>query len=161
MTVSDLVHCTNEPNVSIPHLANLLVERTQNANWVVVYKSLLTVHHLLAYGNEVSGRETLQKYTKWEINLCLENNSKFGITTTLFIKFISDLRSISRTAKYVFATVVYDNKLVYIIMPVYNTHVLYIRSCEEKWKWILYDNRSVCFNEFSMFMKFVEILIAI
>lgn len=49
----DLVHCTNEPNVSIPHLANLLVERTQNANWVVVYKALLTAHHLLAYGNEV------------------------------------------------------------------------------------------------------------
>lgn len=51
---TDLVHCTNEPNVSIPHLANLLVERTQNANWVVVYKSLITVHHLLAYGNEVN-----------------------------------------------------------------------------------------------------------
>ncbi|XP_034835887.1 phosphatidylinositol-binding clathrin assembly protein LAP isoform X12 [Maniola hyperantus] len=47
-----LVHCTNEPNVSIPQLANLLVERTQNTNWVVVYKSLITVHHLLAYGNE-------------------------------------------------------------------------------------------------------------
>ncbi|XP_014362853.2 phosphatidylinositol-binding clathrin assembly protein LAP isoform X2 [Papilio machaon] len=47
-----LVHCTNEPNVSIPQLANLLVERTQNTNWVVVYKALLTVHHLLAYGNE-------------------------------------------------------------------------------------------------------------
>lgn len=52
--ITDLVHCTNEPNVSIPHLANLLVERSQNANWVVVYKALLTVHHLLAYGNEVS-----------------------------------------------------------------------------------------------------------
>lgn len=52
--VSDLVHCTNEPNVSIPQLANLLVERTQNTNWVVVYKALITVHHLLAYGNEVS-----------------------------------------------------------------------------------------------------------
>jgi hypothetical protein len=51
---SDLVHCTNEPNVSIPHLANLLVERSQNANWVVVYKALITTHHLLAYGNEVS-----------------------------------------------------------------------------------------------------------
>ncbi|CRK98949.1 CLUMA_CG011982, isoform B, partial [Clunio marinus] len=47
-----LVHCTNEPNVSIPHLANLLVERSQNANWVVVYKALITTHHLLAYGNE-------------------------------------------------------------------------------------------------------------
>ncbi|VVC99587.1 unnamed protein product [Leptidea sinapis] len=34
-----LVHCTNEPNVSIPQLANLLVERTQNANWVVVYNN--------------------------------------------------------------------------------------------------------------------------
>ena len=50
---TDLVHCTNEPNVSIPQLANLLVERTQNTNWVVVYKALITVHHLLAYGNEV------------------------------------------------------------------------------------------------------------
>lgn len=53
-TLSDLVHCTNEPNVSIPHLANLLVERSQNANWVVVYKALITTHHMLAYGNEVS-----------------------------------------------------------------------------------------------------------
>ena len=25
----DLLHCTNEPNVSIPTLANLLIERTQ------------------------------------------------------------------------------------------------------------------------------------
>nr|XP_036229617.1 phosphatidylinositol-binding clathrin assembly protein LAP isoform X27 [Bactrocera oleae] len=48
----DLVHCTNEPNVSIPHLANLLIERSQNTNWVVVYKALITTHHLMAYGNE-------------------------------------------------------------------------------------------------------------
>lgn len=41
--------------MSIPHLANLLVERSQNANWVVVYKALITAHHLLAYGNEVRG----------------------------------------------------------------------------------------------------------
>lgn len=52
---TDLVHCTNEPNVSIPSLANLLVERSQNASWVVVYKALITTHHLLAYGNEVIG----------------------------------------------------------------------------------------------------------
>lgn len=53
-TFSDLIHCTNEPNVSIPHLANLLIERSQSANWVVVLKSLITTHHLLAHGNEVS-----------------------------------------------------------------------------------------------------------
>nr|XP_015920641.2 phosphatidylinositol-binding clathrin assembly protein LAP isoform X16 [Parasteatoda tepidariorum] len=47
-----LLHCTNEPNVSIPQLANLLIERTQNASWVVVFKALITVHHLMCYGNE-------------------------------------------------------------------------------------------------------------
>lgn len=51
---ADLIHCTNEPNVSIPQLANLLIERSQNASWVVVFKSLITVHHLMCYGNEVS-----------------------------------------------------------------------------------------------------------
>lgn len=50
---ADLIHCTNEPNVSIPQLANLLIERTQNTNWVVVFKALITVHHLMCYGNEV------------------------------------------------------------------------------------------------------------
>lgn len=47
-----LVHCTNEPNVSIPQMANLLIERSQNTSWVVVYKSLITTHHIMCYGNE-------------------------------------------------------------------------------------------------------------
>lgn len=47
-----LVHCTNEPNVSIPQMANLLIERSQNTSWVVVFKSLITTHHLMCYGNE-------------------------------------------------------------------------------------------------------------
>lgn len=51
---ADLIHCTNEPNVSIPQLANLLIERSQNTNWTVVFKALITVHHMLCYGNEVS-----------------------------------------------------------------------------------------------------------
>lgn len=50
----DLLRCTEEPNVSIPTLANLLLERTQNQNWIVVFKSLVTIHHLMCYGNEVS-----------------------------------------------------------------------------------------------------------
>jgi len=47
-----LLHCTNEPNISIPQLANLLIERTAHTSWVVVYKALITVHHLICYGNE-------------------------------------------------------------------------------------------------------------
>uniref|UniRef100_A0A914EGY1 ENTH domain-containing protein n=1 Tax=Acrobeloides nanus TaxID=290746 RepID=A0A914EGY1_9BILA len=47
-----LLHCTNEPNVSIPSMANLLIERTQNQNWIVVYKALITIHNIMCYGNE-------------------------------------------------------------------------------------------------------------
>uniref|UniRef100_A0A0K0EVX1 Phosphatidylinositol-binding clathrin assembly protein (inferred by orthology to a human protein) n=1 Tax=Strongyloides venezuelensis TaxID=75913 RepID=A0A0K0EVX1_STRVS len=47
-----LLHCTNEPNVSIPSMANMLLERIQNPNWVVVYKALITMHNIMCYGNE-------------------------------------------------------------------------------------------------------------
>lgn len=47
-----LVHCTNEPNVSIPQMANLLIERSQSTSWVVVFKALITTHHVMCYGNE-------------------------------------------------------------------------------------------------------------
>ncbi|MFT7802107.1 phosphatidylinositol-binding clathrin assembly protein-like isoform X1 [Arapaima gigas] len=49
-----LIHCTNEMNVSIPQLADTLFERTANNSWVVVFKALITTHHLMMYGNEVS-----------------------------------------------------------------------------------------------------------
>ncbi|GFR74681.1 phosphatidylinositol-binding clathrin assembly protein [Elysia marginata] len=47
-----LIHCTNEPNVSIPQMADLLIERTQHQSWVVVFKSLVSIHNLMNYGNE-------------------------------------------------------------------------------------------------------------
>ncbi|PAV68858.1 hypothetical protein WR25_22309 [Diploscapter pachys] len=47
-----LLHCTNEPNVSIPSMANMLLERTQQSNWTVVYKALITIHNIMCYGNE-------------------------------------------------------------------------------------------------------------
>lgn len=50
--VDYLVQCTNEPNVSIPQLAGLLLERSQNFSWVSVYKALLTTHSLMNHGNE-------------------------------------------------------------------------------------------------------------
>lgn len=51
----DLIHCTNEMNVNIPQLADTLFERTANSSWVVVFKALITTHHLMMYGNEVGG----------------------------------------------------------------------------------------------------------
>ena len=53
LVITDLIQCTHEPNVSVPQLANLLIERTQTTNWVVVFKALITLHNLMNYGNEV------------------------------------------------------------------------------------------------------------
>jgi len=51
---TDLLQCTHEPNVSVPQMAGLLIERTQDTTWVVVYKALISTHTIMNYGNEVS-----------------------------------------------------------------------------------------------------------
>ena len=51
---SDLTSCTQNDNVSIPNLADLIFERCTNSSWVVVFKAECTFHHLMSYGNEVS-----------------------------------------------------------------------------------------------------------
>jgi len=47
-----LVKLTGTPNVNLPELANQLVTRTKNTSWVVVFKALVTCHHMMCYGNE-------------------------------------------------------------------------------------------------------------
>lgn len=45
---------TNTTNVNIPQMADTLFERATNASWVVVFKALVTTHHMCVHGNEVS-----------------------------------------------------------------------------------------------------------
>lgn len=54
MEFSGLLQATHEMNVSIPEIADLLIERTQNSSWVVSFKALITIHHLMSFGNEVN-----------------------------------------------------------------------------------------------------------
>lgn len=56
--VADLVSATNTTNVNIPQMADTLFERATNASWVVVFKALVTSHHMCIYGNEVRPGET-------------------------------------------------------------------------------------------------------
>ena len=39
--------------MSMPELADMLLERTRNGSWVVVFKALISTHNLLVLGNEV------------------------------------------------------------------------------------------------------------
>lgn len=50
---SDLIQATQETNVNVPQMADTLMERAGNASWVVVFKALITTHHLMVHGNEV------------------------------------------------------------------------------------------------------------
>lgn len=50
---SDLIQATQESNVNIPQMADTLFERAGNASWIVVFKALVTTHHLMVHGNEV------------------------------------------------------------------------------------------------------------
>ncbi|XP_022103548.1 phosphatidylinositol-binding clathrin assembly protein LAP-like isoform X3 [Acanthaster planci] len=47
-----LIQCTMTEHINIPELADLIIERTTNTNWVVVFKALSTCHQLMIYGHE-------------------------------------------------------------------------------------------------------------
>lgn len=76
----DLIHCTNELNVSIPQLADTLLERTASNSWIVVFKALITTHHLMMYGNEVSTRATLVPIGFCMRPCCINTNISYCIS---------------------------------------------------------------------------------
>jgi len=81
-----LLQCTNEPNVSIPTLANLLIERTLNPNWVVVYKSLITLHHLMCYGNERFTQYLASSNSNFQLANFLDKTGVQGYDMSPFIR---------------------------------------------------------------------------
>lgn len=81
-----LIHCTNEPNVSIPQLANLLIERSQNTNWVVVFKALITVHHLMCYGNERFTQYLASSNSTFQLSNFLDKSGVQGYDMSPFIR---------------------------------------------------------------------------
>ncbi|XP_063224929.1 phosphatidylinositol-binding clathrin assembly protein LAP isoform X3 [Bacillus rossius redtenbacheri] len=81
-----LIHCTNEPNVSIPQLANLLIERSQNTNWVVVFKALITVHHMMCYGNERFTQYLASSNSTFQLSNFLDKSGVQGYDMSPFIR---------------------------------------------------------------------------
>jgi len=81
-----LVHCTSEPNVSILQLANLLIERSQNTNWVVVFKTLVTTHHLMCYGNERFTQYLASSNNTFQLSSFLDKANPQGYEVSPFIR---------------------------------------------------------------------------
>ncbi|XP_039289196.1 phosphatidylinositol-binding clathrin assembly protein LAP isoform X7 [Nilaparvata lugens] len=104
-----LIHCTNEPNVSIPQLANLLIERSQNANWVVVFKALITVHHMMCYGNERFTQYLASSNSTFQLSSFLDKSGVQGYDMSPFIrryaKYLNEKAMSYRTVAFDFCKV--------------------------------------------------------
>jgi len=81
-----LLACTHEANVSIPQLANLLIERTNHISWVVVFKALVTVHHLMSYGNERFIQYLASSNYSFELSTFLDKTSARDFSMSTFIR---------------------------------------------------------------------------
>ncbi|XP_073735933.1 phosphatidylinositol-binding clathrin assembly protein isoform X7 [Callorhinus ursinus] len=82
----DLIQCTNEMNVNIPQLADSLFERTTNSSWVVVFKSLITTHHLMVYGNERFIQYLASRNTLFNLSNFLDKSGLQGYDMSTFIR---------------------------------------------------------------------------
>lgn len=94
----DLIACTNEPNVSIPQIANLLIERTQHTSWTVVFKSLISIHQLMSNGNERFTQYLATSNHSFELADFMDRTTPQGYNMSTFVrryaKYIND-KSIS------------------------------------------------------------------
>ncbi|XP_073764481.1 phosphatidylinositol-binding clathrin assembly protein isoform X21 [Danio rerio] len=81
-----LIHCTNEMNVNVPQLADTLFERTTNSSWVVVFKALITTHHLMMYGNERFIQYLASRNTLFNLNNFLDKGALQGYDMSTFIR---------------------------------------------------------------------------
>ncbi|XP_049601898.1 phosphatidylinositol-binding clathrin assembly protein isoform X6 [Syngnathus scovelli] len=81
-----LIHCTNEMNVNIPQLADTLFERTANSSWVVVFKALITTHHIMMYGNERFIQYLASRNTLFNLTNFLDKGALQGYDMSTFIR---------------------------------------------------------------------------
>ncbi|XP_048460892.1 phosphatidylinositol-binding clathrin assembly protein isoform X4 [Rhincodon typus] len=81
-----LIQCTNEMNVNIPQMADTLFERATNNSWVVVFKALITTHHLMMYGNERFIQYLASRNTLFNLNNFLDKSAMQGYDMSTFIR---------------------------------------------------------------------------
>uniref|UniRef100_A0A671P8M2 Phosphatidylinositol-binding clathrin assembly protein-like n=1 Tax=Sinocyclocheilus anshuiensis TaxID=1608454 RepID=A0A671P8M2_9TELE len=73
-------------NVNVPQLADTLFERTTNSSWVVVFKALITTHHLMMYGNERFIQYLASRNTLFNLNNFLDKGALQGYDMSTFIR---------------------------------------------------------------------------
>ncbi|XP_072355725.1 clathrin coat assembly protein AP180-like isoform X10 [Scyliorhinus torazame] len=81
-----LIQATNETNVNIPQMADTLFERATNGSWVVVFKALVTTHHLMVHGNERFIQYLASRNTLFNLSNFLDKSGTHGYDMSTFIR---------------------------------------------------------------------------
>ncbi|XP_056618075.1 clathrin coat assembly protein AP180 isoform X2 [Triplophysa dalaica] len=81
-----LIQATQESNVNIPQMADTLFERAGNASWVVVFKALVSTHHLMVHGNERFIQYLASRNTLFNLSNFLDKTGSHGYDMSTFIR---------------------------------------------------------------------------
>ncbi|XP_038144476.1 clathrin coat assembly protein AP180-like isoform X7 [Cyprinodon tularosa] len=81
-----LIQATQDSNVNIPQMADVLMERVGNASWVVVFKALITTHHLMVHGNERFLQFLGSRNTLFNLMNFLDKTGSHGYDMSTFIR---------------------------------------------------------------------------
>ncbi|XP_016397373.1 clathrin coat assembly protein AP180-like isoform X3 [Sinocyclocheilus rhinocerous] len=81
-----LIQATQESNVNIPQMADTLFERAGNASWIVVFKALVTTHHLMVHGNEKFIQYLASRNTLFNLSNFLDKTGSHGYDMSTFIR---------------------------------------------------------------------------
>ena len=73
-------------NVSIPNTADMLFDRCNNSSWVVVFKSLVTFHHIMSNGNERFIQYIASKSATWMLGSFLDKGGVQGYDMSHIIR---------------------------------------------------------------------------
>ncbi|XP_032185989.1 phosphatidylinositol-binding clathrin assembly protein-like isoform X1 [Mustela erminea] len=84
--LADLIQYINGTNMSVDHLADVLSEKTGNSSWVVVFKALVTVHHLMVHGNERFIQHLASRNSLFTLHNFLDKSVIEGYTMSTFIR---------------------------------------------------------------------------
>nr|XP_057913727.1 clathrin coat assembly protein AP180 isoform X4 [Doryrhamphus excisus] len=81
-----LVSATNTTNVNIPQMADTLFERATNASWVVVFKALVTTHHMCVHGNERFIQYLASRTSLFNLSNFIDKTGSHGYDMSTFIR---------------------------------------------------------------------------
>ncbi|XP_061034249.1 phosphatidylinositol-binding clathrin assembly protein-like [Eubalaena glacialis] len=84
--LADLIQYINGTNRSVEHLADILSEKTRSSSWVVVFKALITVHHLMVHGNERFIQHLASRNSLFTLYNFLDKSVIEGYTMSTFIR---------------------------------------------------------------------------